>query len=57
MANILLEPTYIFCDDLRVDGVIFLYAVQRVCLCSPDDLLRVVQEEHAEQDQASVDGH
>ena len=42
---------------LRVDGVEFLNAVQRVCLCLLDDLLRVVEEEQAEQDQASVDRH
>ena len=44
-------------SDLRVDGVEFLNTVQRVCLCLLDDLLRVVEEEQTEEDQASVDRH
>lgn len=44
------------CCNSRVDGVIFLHAVERVRLRPLDNLLCIVEEEHAEQDQAAVDG-
>lgn len=43
--------------NLRVDGVVFLYTIEWVCLCPLDDLLCIIEEEQAEQDQASIDGH
>lgn len=58
--KIVCEPFGIKCfcwSDLRVDGVVFLYTVDWVCLCSLDDLLCIIEQEHAEQHQASVDGH
>lgn len=44
-------------DNLRIDGVISLYAVEWMCLSLLDHLLCVIEEEHAEQHQASVDGY
>lgn len=44
-------------NNLRVNGVIFLYSVKRVRLCSLNDLLCIVEQEHAEQDQASINSH
>lgn len=44
-------------NDLRVNGVIFLHSVKRVCLGSLNDLLRIIEQEHAEQDQASIHSH
>lgn len=42
-------------SDLRINGIIFLYSVYWVCLCSLNDLLCVVKNKQAEQGQASVD--
>lgn len=44
-------------ECLRVDGVVFLRGVQRVRLGSFHHLLCVVQQEHAEEDQTSINSH
>lgn len=44
-------------NNLRVNGVIFLYSIKRVCLCSLNDLLCIIEQEHAEQDQASINSY
>lgn len=44
-------------DNLRIDGVILLYAIEWMRLSLLDHLLCVIEEEHAEQRQASVDSN
>lgn len=43
--------------DSRVDGVVLLHTIKWLCLRPLNDLLGIIEEEHAEQDQASIDGH
>lgn len=57
MERVCVEVCEIGAECLRVDGVVFLRGVQRVRLGSFDHLLCVVQQEHAEEDQTSINGH